>query len=271
MSSSKQPAMYVTHGGGPCWFMDGKDFPSFANIDKNSAGAKWFRQLPHQIGQSDQHKPKAILLVSAHWESSDVVHISAQAQHTDLYYDYGGFPKETYEIKFQPKGDLQLSQQVLDLLKKSNISAVLNSKRNFDHGVFIPLKLMYPNANIPVVSMSILDTYSPEQHVAIGKALSPLREQGVLIIGSGSITHGRASREQINEFVDAITNTLQTLSPNEREETMINWTRLPYARENHGREDHLIPLHVVVGAAGQDKCELLNPHLSKSLAAYKFA
>ncbi|CAF0837286.1 unnamed protein product [Didymodactylos carnosus] len=271
MSSSKQPTIFVTHGAGPCWFVDGKDFPSFADIDKNSAGAKWFRQLPHQLGQNEQNKPKAILLISAHWETSNVVNISAQSQHTDLYYDYGGFPKETYEIKFQPKGDLQLAQQVLDLLKQSGINATLNSKRNFDHGVFIPLKLMYPNADIPVVSMSILDNYSPEQHVAIGKAISPLREQGILIIGSGSITHGRASRTQSHEFVDAITNTLQTLLPNEREQAVINWTKLPYARENHGHEDHLIPLHVIVGAAGQDKCERLNQHLSKTLAAYKFS
>ncbi|CAF1097253.1 unnamed protein product [Adineta steineri] len=271
MASLKQPAVFLTHGAGPCWFVDGKDFPHFADIDKNSAGAKWFRQLPHQLGQNEQNKPKAILLVTAHWETNGVVNISAQSQHTDLFYDYGGFPKETYEIKFQPKGDLELSQQVLELLQKSGINGVLNSKRNFDHGVFIPLKLMYPNADIPVVSVSILNTYSPEQHVAIGKALSPLREQGVLIIGSGSITHGRASGKQSDAFVDAVTNSLQSLSEKERQDALINWTKLPYARENHGREDHLIPLHVIVGAAGQDKCQILNPHLSKSLAAYSFS
>jgi aromatic ring-opening dioxygenase catalytic subunit (LigB family) len=268
MESSEQPAIFLTHGAGPCWFVDGKDFPPFADIDKNSPGATWFRQLPDQLGEN---KPKAILVITAHWETSGVVNISAQSQHTDLYYDYSGFPKETYEIKFQPKGDLELSQKVLDLLKQSGIPAVMNPKRNFDHGVFIPLKLMYPDASIPVVSVSILDNYSPAEHIAIGKALGALRKQGVLIIGSGSITHGRASRSQSHAFVDAISHALQSLPTNEREQALMKWTALPYARENHGREDHLIPLHVVLGAAGSDKCTPLNQHLPKTLAAYAFS
>ena len=146
-----------------------------------------------------------------------------------------------------------------------------NSKRNFDHGVFIPLKLMYPDAAIPVISISILGNYSPAEHIAIGKALAPLRKQGVLIIGSGSITHGRATRSQSHAFVDAVSHALQTLPVTEREQVLTHWTTLPYARENHGREDHLMPLHVVLGAAGSDKCQTLNQHLPKTLAAYRFS
>ena len=270
MASHKQPVIFLTHGAGPCWFVDGAEYPSFARIDKHSPGAKWFRQLPQQLGQNQQNKPKAILLISAHWETEGAVHVSAQAHHTELYYDYEGFPDETYQIEFQPKGDLALSQKVVHLLNGAGIDAVMNSERNFDHGVFIPLKLMYPHADIPVVSMSILGDYSPEQHIAIGKALSSLRKEGVLIIGSGSITHGRASGSQSHAFVDAVTNTLQTLPAEEREQVLADWTALPYARDNHGCEDHFIPLHVVLGAAGSDGCHLLNPHLSKTLAAYGF-
>lgn len=270
MASSKQPVIFLTHGAGPCWFVDGRDFPEFASIDKHSPGAQWFRQLPEQLGQDDKNRPTAILVITAHWETSGVVNVSAQRQHTKLYYDYSDFPDETYQIEFQPEGNVELSKKVVGLLEQAGIQAVTNSKRNFDHGVFIPLKLMYPNADIPVVSMSILENYSPKQHIAMGKALASLRDEGVLIIGSGSITHGGANRAQSQAFIDAMANILQTPCAMTREKALLHWTNLPYARENHGCEDHLIPLHVVVGAAGSDRCDHLNPHLSKTLAAYAF-
>jgi aromatic ring-opening dioxygenase catalytic subunit (LigB family) len=241
-----------------------------SQIDKHSPAAHWFRQLSKQL--SLPSKPKAILIITAHWETKNIVNISAQKQHSELLYDYGGFAPEAYQLKYSPSGDLNLSNRVKSLLEQAGIQAQLNDQRNFDHGVFIPLKLIYPDADIPVVSMSILDNLSPTQHLAIGKALSPLRKEGVLIIGSGSSIHGfQVKEKQSDAFLNELIHVLTQSDERERENVLINWEeKLPFARLNHPREEHFIPLHVVVGAAGSDRGELINPNVTKTQAAFKF-
>lgn len=140
-------------------FLESPPMPILGEVDKHSPAAQWFRQLPKQLALPSP--PKTILIVTAHWETSNTVCISAQTQHTELLYDYGGFSPEAYKLQYNPQGDVNLSNRVLNLLEEAGISAKLDSKRNFDHGVFIPLKLMYPEANIPVVAMSILKSFSP--------------------------------------------------------------------------------------------------------------
>ncbi len=251
-------------------FLDSPAMPVFGEIDRNSPAAHWFRQLSRQLALPSS--PKAILIITAHWETSNTVHISAQEKHTELLYDYSGFPAEAYQIKFNPPGDINLSKRVKMLLEQAGISAKLDDKRNFDHGVFVPLKLIYPDANIPVVALSILRNLSPAQHLAIGKALAPLRKEQVLIIGSGSSIHGfDVTQKQTNAFMNELTKTLTEYDEHEREKVLLNWdSKLPYARSMHPREEHFIPLHVIVGAAGSDRGQVLNPSVSNSQASFKF-
>lgn len=251
-------------------FVESESFPVFGQVDKNSAAAYWFRQLSKQLALPSS--PKAILIITAHWETSDTVHISGQEKHTKLLYDYYGFPPETYKLEYSPLGDINLAKRVKKLLEEAGIKAKLDDKRNFDHGVFVPLKLIYPDANIPVVSMSILESLSPAQHLAIGKALSPLRKEQILIIGSGSSVHGfQVTEQQANAFMNKLTEVLTNYDEHDREKVLLNWDKLlPYARMNHPREEHLIPLHVIVGAAGSDHGVVLNPNVESAQAAFKF-
>ena len=251
-------------------FLDAPALPVLGEIDRKSPAATWFRQLSKQLALPSA--PKAVLVVSAHWESKNVIEISGQDKHTALLYDYYGFPSDAYQLEYKPSGDVQLSNLVKLLLEQAGIAAKLNQERHFDHGVFIPLKLIFPDAQIPVVSMSIFKDLSPAQHLAIGRALQPLRKEGVLIIGSGSSVHGfKLEESQSKAFMNELTKVLTESSADERAETLLNWeTKLPFARLNHPREEHLIPLHVVVGAAGSDRGELLNPQVIHSQAAFKF-
>jgi aromatic ring-opening dioxygenase catalytic subunit (LigB family) len=251
-------------------FFDAPSIPVIGDVGKNSPAAHWFRQLSKQL--SLPSTPKAILVITAHWETSNSVHISAQEKHTELLYDYGGFPPEAYKLQYNPPGDLNLSKRVKTLLEQAGISAKLDEKRNFDHGVFVPLKLIYPDATIPVVSMSILRNLSPAEHIAIGKALSPLRKEEILIIGSGSSVHGfQVSETQANAFMNELIKSLTEFNEHEREKVLLNWDKvLPHARLNHPREEHFIPLHVIVGTAGSDRGQLLNPNVAKAQASFKF-
>ncbi|CAF1387101.1 unnamed protein product [Adineta steineri] len=270
MSTNNFPVLFVTHGAGPMMFLDSPPIPVLGEVDRNSPAAKWYRQLSKQLALPSV--PKAILIITAHWETSNSVHISAQEKHTELLYDFGGFPKEAYNIQYKPSGDINLSKRVKTLLEQNGISAKLDDKRNFDHGVFIPLKLIYPDANIPVVALSILRNLSPDQHLAIGKALAPLRKEQILIIGSGSSVHGfDVTQQQADAFMNELIKTLTQYDEHEREKVLLNWDRvLPYARLNQPREDHLIPLHVIVGAAGSDRGQVLNPNVSVAQASFKF-
>ena len=242
----------------------------WSEFDKHSAAAQWFRQLSKQLNLSS--KPKAILVITAHWETKGTIQINAQQQHPRLLYDYHGFPPEAYQIEYNPPGDLQLANRVKSLLEHANIPAQLNDQRNFDHGVFIPMKLINPDADIPVVSMSILDNLSPAQHIAIGKALAPLRQEGILIIGSGSSVHGFEVKPKESEaFMDELIRILTKADEHERENVLLKWKeQLPFSRLNHPREEHLIPLHVIIGTAGSDRGEWLNPNVNKNQAAFKF-
>ena len=240
-----------------------------SEYDQNSPAAHWFQQLSKQLALPS--KPKAVLVITAHWETTNIVQISGQKQHTELLYDYHGFPAEAYQLQYNPPGDVNLANRVKSLLEQAGIRAKLNDRRNFDHGVFVPMKLIYPDADIPIVSMSILDNLSPAQHLAIGRALAPLRKEQILIIGSGSAVHGRATQQQADAFMNQLIEVVTKSNEHERENELLNWKQqLPYAEMNHGREEHLMPLHVVVGAAGSDRGELINPNVNKSQAAFKF-
>jgi aromatic ring-opening dioxygenase catalytic subunit (LigB family) len=253
--------------------MEGSSNPMFKAMDKNSDAAHWYKQLAKQVKITDSaSKPKSILIISAHWETNGSVYVTNQYDHKELYYDYYGFPDFTYKLKYPAKGDPELSKKVVHLLKNNKIQANFDNSRNFDHGVFVPLLLVYPNADIPIVQMSLNANLDPKLHLEIGKVLAPLRDEGVLIIGSGQSTHGQfSSSTNAKLFVNALVDTLVNKTSDERYSCLLNWQKLPFAREAHGREEHLIPLMIAVGAAGHDKGHLLNDHMAGDMALHSFS
>jgi len=244
------PVVFVSHGGGPSFFIEGKGGPLSA-MDMNSEAKKSLERLPKML---NAERPSAIIVVSGHWEGDDEVLVTGKEEYSELYYDYGGFPAHTYKLQYKAPAAPQLAQKIVQMLRSNNIPASLDKTRNWDHGVFIPLKVMYPNADIPVVEVSILKSFNPATHIAMGKALAPLRDEGVLIVGSGFATHNfRGDPQKAREFPIAVEKAITSLSTEEREQTFVNWTKMPGAKDAHAREDHLLPFHVVLGAAKEDK------------------
>jgi aromatic ring-opening dioxygenase catalytic subunit (LigB family) len=212
-----------------------------------------------------------LIVISAHW-ITDQISISSSSSH-QLLFDYGGFPSETYKYKYPAPGSPEIAHSIYNLLSNANIPCVKDHKRGWDHGVFVPLMLMYPEANIPVVAMSLHSSLDPELHIRIGQTLSTLRDQGVLIIGSGYSFHNfdyffastKSKRSEglqhsfnfNNYLVDSLTS--DNLSLEERHNRLINWSSAPSGTAAHklGQEEHLIPLHVIAGAGGSDRCSVV--------------
>jgi aromatic ring-opening dioxygenase catalytic subunit (LigB family) len=197
--------------------------------------------------------PKAILLITAHWET----HVTSftGGQNPELIYDYYGFPPETYELKYPAKGEPALATRAAGLLHQAGYAAQVDANYGWDHGVFIPLKVMFPDANIPVVAMSLKSNLDAALHCQLGKALSPLRDEGVLIIGSGMSFHnlrnfnqGGPASQAFHQWLDVALDNSWT----ERTNHLSKWDSAPSGRESHPREEHLIPLMVASGA-GSDR------------------
>jgi aromatic ring-opening dioxygenase catalytic subunit (LigB family) len=202
--------------------------------------------------------PAAVLVISAHWEEARPAITSGA--NPPLLYDYYGFPPETYSIQYPAPGQPALAQRAYDLLTAAGFAARLDGQRGFDHGLFVPLKLMLPEAGIPCIQVSQLGSLDPASHIALGRALAALRQENVLIVGSGMSFHNlrafftyrgpQASPESLafdRWLVETCTS--PDLSPAEREKRLIDWESAPAARYSHPREDHLLPLHVCFGAA----------------------
>jgi aromatic ring-opening dioxygenase catalytic subunit (LigB family) len=211
------------------------------------------RELPRQLPR----KPEAILIVSGHWEERDFAVMSSAAP--PMVYDYGGFPEELYQIRYPAAGSPRLAQRAQSLIQQAALPARLNAERGFDHGTYSILAVTHPQADIPVFQVSLRSDYDPEAHLRLGRALAPLRDEGVLIIGSGSSYHNlrrffgpRVRREDAAQFDTWLQETLVECAPAQRSQRLLEWQRAPAAREAHPREDHLVPLHVIVGAAEQE-------------------
>lgn len=267
--TSCQPSLYLPHGGGPCFFMDWTLGPT----DSWDRLAQWLRSIPQSLPQL----PRAIVVISAHWEAKEL-RLTAQAQ-PPLRYDYDGFPEHTYALTYPVPGAPDLAREIQQRLSDAGFSSQLESERGLDHGVFIPFKLIFPEAQIPIVQLSLLRGLDPEQHLRIGKALQPLRAQNVLIAGSGMSFHnlralmggGGQVQPQVLAQSQAFDHWLEEslkAAPAEREEALIHWQKAPYARFAHPREEHLLPLMVAVGAAASRPAEkafsdqILGTHIS---------
>lgn len=244
---AKMPTWFIPHGGGPCFFMD------WNPIDAWDKMADFLKGAASTLPQT----PKAIVLVSAHWLSPEVSVTSGA--HPELIYDYYGFPAHTYELKYPAPGSPGLAAQIERTLKAAGVPCVQDPQRGFDHGVFIPLKLIFPQAQIPVVQLSLNDSLNAEQHLKVGQALEPLRDEGVLIIGSGMSFHnmrayGNPQYAPVSDVFDAWLTQAVESSPEERHQRLAHWHTAPHARDCHPprAEEHLLPLMTVAGAAGMD-------------------
>jgi aromatic ring-opening dioxygenase catalytic subunit (LigB family) len=242
---SRLPTYYVSHGGGPWPWM------------REQTGGRYDRLEASLQAMAKAHEGqvRAILMVTAHWETPDFT-LSSSAQ-PGMLYDYYGFPPHTYQVHYRAPGSPELAQRALELLQAGGVTAHLDPERGFDHGTFSALQAAYPEAQIPVVQLSVLQSFDPAAHIAAGRLLAPLRDEGVLIIGSGLSYHNlrllnAAGTVPSQQFDAWLQQTLTAASPDEREAQLLQWEQAPSARIAHAREDHLIPLMVAVGAAHGD-------------------
>jgi aromatic ring-opening dioxygenase catalytic subunit (LigB family) len=205
--------------------------------------------------------PKAVLMVSAHWEENEFTFSSAAQP--GMVYDYYGFPPETYQIRYPAPGMPGLAQQARDLLVAGGMAAQLDPSRGFDHGTFSLMQALYPEAQMPVVQMSIRRDFDPAAHLAAGRLLAPLRDEGVVIIGSGLSFHnlralGHPAAQAPSQLFDQwLQQSLVENSAEERAERLLQWEAAPAARIAQPREDHLLPLHVAAGAADSDAGKMI--------------
>ncbi len=238
----QMPTVFIPHGGGPCFFMDWEPPETWEKMGRFLQG--FINDLPQ--------RPRAVLVVSAHWEAARPS-VTSGADPA-LIYDYHGFPPHTYALEWPAKGSPALASEVVNLLQDAGIEAAADPARGFDHGVFIPLKLAVPAADIPTVALSLQSGLDAQLHFDIGKALQPLRGQGVLIVGSGLSYHnvgalmGRVPPKGAMNFDAWLTETMAA-DPARRNAALMQWQQAPDARLAHPREEHLIPLMVTAGAA----------------------
>jgi len=234
---------YIPHGGGPMPLMGHSGHHSMSDM---------LRNLEDQIADS-----RAIVLLTAHWEE-DIINFSGAQQPTMLF-DYYNFPPDTYEYNYPAPGAPEIANMARDLLDVAGLDSRIDPVRGFDHGTFVPMMLMRPKADIPILQTSLMSSLDPAAHIAVGKALSPLLDQGVTIIGSGLSFHnlrallsgGPKPNAEDEDFDEWLNSTLVGGGHLEaaRTERLVNWKEAPGAQFSHPREEHLLPLHMCYGAA----------------------
>ena len=242
-----QPVVFVSHGGGPMPLLGD---PGHVHLVSAYASIRdRLKELPRP--------PAAMLYISAHWEE-DIATVTSAAQ-PSLYYDYYGFPDEAYSIQYPARGAPDVAQATRELLRRAGTAQAADGERGLDHGVFVPGKLLVPDADIPCLQISLLKSLDPKAHLELGKVLAELREQNVLLVGSGFSFHNmraffekdNAEGDRLNrEFEEWLSETVTQCSAEERWQRLLNWEQAPGARYCHPREEHLLPLLVCAAAAG---------------------
>jgi len=235
--------LYIPHGGGP--------LPLLGDAGHKEL-VRFLEEIPTRIS-----RPEAILVISAHWE--ELKPMVTSRKQPGIIYDYGGFPKEAYAIEYPAAGKPELAEQIVDLFKSNGKTAWRHSQRGFDHGVYIPLKIMYPDASIPCVQVSLLSSLDPADHLEMGKTLASLNQENLLVLGSGFSFHNLKAlmlgdtpesntwNEQFQQWV--IDTCTERMPEEQRVQHLIDWESAPFARYCHPREEHLLPLHVCAGMA----------------------
>ncbi|WP_373502944.1 class III extradiol ring-cleavage dioxygenase [Aestuariivirga sp.] len=263
--SNRMPTFFISHGGGPWPWLP--QMRAMLKPLEDSLAA-----IPGQLPEP----AKAILMVSGHWEEPDFAVMSSA--NPPMVYDYSNFPAFTYEIKYEAPGAPALAARTRDLIANAGLSTHLDPARGYDHGVFAPMAVMYPDASVPTYQVSLKSGYDPELHLQLGRALAPLRDEGVVIVGSGLSYHnlrrmgepGRIPSAQFDAWLDAAV----TSEPEKRVELLKAWDTAPAARICHPEEDHLIPLMTAVGAAESEKATRIyydnNAYGGITASSYRF-
>jgi aromatic ring-opening dioxygenase catalytic subunit (LigB family) len=260
--------VYLPHGGGPWPFVSGLGDPA-----ELRALATYLRSL----NAVSPERPRAVLMISAHWE--EPVPTVMTAARPPMLYDYSGFPPESYQITWPAPGEPALAARVQSLLRAHGIESGASPDRGYDHGAFVPLKLTWPDADMPTIQLSLKEGLDPSQHLAIGRALAPLRDEGVLILGSGMSYHnmrgffrGGGDVAAHSRAFDAWLGETAALDAAERDRRLADWASAPSARQSHPREEHLLPLMVVAGAAGADRGRTAyrGPLMNATISAFHF-
>jgi len=239
----RQPTFFLTHGAGPCFWVD---LPMPFGRGAYDGLARHFEELLANLPV----RPKAVLVVSAHWEA--YAPTLSTAASPGMLFDYQGFPSQAYQLNYPAAGSPEVARRALQLLHASGIEAAENAERGYDHGVFVPMLKIDPAAELPVVMMSLDGRLDAEHHLAVGRAIAPLRDEGVLIIGSGSSYHGLrhiwdGQPTASIQFDDWLHDTVASDGP-ERRRRLADWTMAPSGMRCHPRPEHLLPLMVAAGA-----------------------
>ncbi|WP_010219446.1 DODA-type extradiol aromatic ring-opening family dioxygenase [Sphingomonas sp. PAMC 26621] len=262
-----QPTFFINHGGGPCFFLDpGPMRDTWTELEDYLRG----------FSGTLEEAPRAILVISGHWEEQCLtVNAGAAPQ---LLFDYSGFPAHTYQLTWPAPGSPDLALRVLELLGQAGIESRADRSRGWDHGVFVPLKVMFPAADIPTVQLSLQHGLDPARHVAIGRALKPLRDEGVLIVGSGQTYHNMrgfmggdgGADPQAEAFDDWLRRAMVTGETRDR--SLAEWAQAPGARQAQPHEDHLLPLMVAAGAASGEAGHIAfhGYALGKPISGFRF-
>jgi len=266
-NQQSQPAIFLPHGGGPCFFMDWTWGPA----DTWEATQRFLEGLAKTLPAP----PKAMVLVSGHWE--EAAFTASAALSPELIYDYSGFPEHTYRLSWPAPGDPALAARVAALLDGAGLPSAISPSRGFDHGVFVPLKVAFPEARIPVVSLSLAASLDPALHLAAGRALAPLRDEGVLIVASGMSFHNlrgyfkAETRERARAFDAWLTKAVESPAA-ARDVLLTGWREAPFAAYAHPREEHLIPLLVAAGAGGEapGRRVFTDEPMGAAISAYRF-
>ena len=268
-AGATMPTLFIPHGGGPCFFMDWSLTGGAKDTwDKTAA---WLRGLAETLPE----RPKAIVVISGHWEAP--VFTVATSPAPGMIYDYSNFPPHTYQLQYPAPGSPALAHRIVDLLRAHGLPAATDSARGFDHGVFIPFLLVFPDAEIPVVPLSLKAGLDPEEHMAAGRALASLRDEGVLIVGSGMSYHNMAGFRSPAATTDSetfdrwLTSAVES-DADARRDALAHWSKAPAGRASHPREEHLLPLMVAVGAGGGDRGERVfsDVAMNARLSGYRF-
>jgi len=270
LQPDRLPTLFISHGGGPWPFMD---------MSQLAPQAMWDRLEAHLrgLGAGLGRRPSAVLVISGHWEEA-VPTVNAAAN-PPMLFDYYGFPEHTYRLSYPAPGSPQLAARVGALLDEAGIASGADRARGFDHGVFVPFMLIYPDADVPIVQLSMRHDLDPAEHLAIGRALAPLRDEGVLIVGSGLsyhnlraiFSHDARDAEAARQFDDWLNETASA-NPDDRDARLAAWESAPGARAAHPRADHLLPLMVAAGAAGADRGrrDYADVMAGKAVSGYRF-
>lgn len=262
--AARQPSLFIPHGGGPCFFM-----PDPQGI--------WTGMETYLRGLSASlpERPRAILIISGHWETRGGFAFTG-AERPGLIFDYYGFPPHTYELTYPVPGAPWLAERAAGLLLAAGFATAIDAERGLDHGVFVPMKVAFPDADIPLVQMSLDASLDPALHARAGAALATLRDEGVLILGSGMSFHNlRAYGDpRVVEPSGAFDRWLveaAALPAEPRTARLAQWEAAPYARFSHPRAEHLLPLMVAAGASGgagrHDYGELV---MNSAISAFRF-